>query len=87
MKFYCDYYDKLNNYIDIDEIVKNSKQIFGNNTDEYLLDIYINHNIFNLIGNGKYMKEYYQDKYKLFKRWFEEIIDNPSNFDIFKYMK
>lgn len=42
MKFYCEYYDKLNNFVDINEV-------FGNNTDEYLMNIYI----------GKYMREYY----------------------------
>ncbi len=49
MKFYCEYYDKLNNFVDINEIVQISKEVFGNNTDEYLMNIYI----------GKYMREYY----------------------------
>jgi hypothetical protein len=57
MKFYCEYYDKLNNFIDINEIVQISKEIFGNNTDEYLMNIYI----------GKYMREYYEDK------WYNEL--------------
>lgn len=50
MKFYCEYYDKLNNFVDINEI-------FGNNTDEYRMNIYI----------GKYMREYYEDK------WYNEL--------------
>lgn len=57
MKFYCEYYDKLNNFVDINEIVQISKEIFGNNTDEYLMNIYI----------GKYMREYYEDK------WYNEL--------------
>ena len=55
--FYCEYYDKLNNFVDINEIVQISKEIFGNNTDEYLMNIYI----------GKYMREYYEDK------WYNEL--------------
>ena len=66
MKFYCEYYDKLNNFVDINEI-------FGNNTDEYLMNIYI----------GKYMREYYEDKYKLFRKWYNELfyIDNPTYYE------
>jgi len=83
MKFYCEYYDKLNNFVDIHEIVEISKQIFDDNPDEYLMNIYINHNIFFLIRNGKYMREYYEDKYKLFKKWYNELfnLDNPSYYE------
>jgi hypothetical protein len=83
MKFYCEYYDKLNNFVDIDEIVQISKEVFGNNTDEYLMNIYINHNIFFMIRNGKYMREYYEDKYKLFRKWYNELfyIDNPTYYE------
>jgi len=66
--------------IDVDDVVKISKQIFENNKEhincrmivnyDILMKVFINHNIYYLIQKDDYKEEYKKDKIALINKWF-----------------